>query len=977
MKRIALALLLAALSLRAAEHRGRVLYGGLPVPGAGVTATQGGQKRFALTDDDGRYVIPDLAGGVWTVEVEMQLFRTERREVAVADGASEVEWELRLAEAAVPARPAGPPAAGTRFQRAPVRAAAGAAASVAAAPPDPAAAAELAERAADGLLINGSANNPAASVFAQLPTFGNYRRGQRPLYNGNLGLVLNASAFDARSYSLTGQNTPKPDYRRVQGLLAFGGPLKIPGLIRRNGPVFTLNYQWARTSNARTQTGLLPTASERAGDFSAVGRPILDPAGGPPFAGNLIPASRISPQARALLTLFPAPNFTGDSRYNHQVALTGGLHQDDLQARLHKQVRRHFFSGHLAAQSVRSDTTDLFGLLDTGRTRGLAVAANYRRSFSPRSFLNTGLQFNRLTRRTTPYFAGRENISAAADITGNNQEAINWGPPALLFTSGYSSLTPAQAALDRNQTAGISVDTFLNRGAHNLTFGYTHRRQQTNVLAQQDARGTFTFTGAAAGHDLAGFVLGVPDASSIAFGNADKYLRAAVNEAFVNDDWRVNPGLTINAGLRWEYWAPAEEKYGRLVNLAIAEGFRAATPKVARDGAPEAFPRPDRNNLAPRAAFSWRPLAAASLVVRGGYGIYYDTSIYTPIALRMAQQAPLARSLRVANSAAQPLTLAAGFPAPAAPAAATTFGVDPNLRTGYAQTWQLSLQSDLRGAMQWTAVYTGSKGTRAQQQSLPNTYPWGAVAPAGFTYLASNGNGSRHAVQVQLRRRLRSGFTASASYTFARAIDNSSLGGRNQGATLTAQDWLDFRAERARSNFDQRHVFTGMAQYTTGMGLRGGTLITGRRAALWKEWTLGVQVDAASGLPLTPSLPAATPGTGVTGSLRPDYTGAPLYAAPPGRHLNPEAFRAPAAGRWGNAGRNSINGPAQLVVNGSLGRTFRSTERVSLDFRLEAANLLNHVTFPSWNAVLGSAQFGLPAVANPMRTVQAALRMRF
>jgi hypothetical protein len=597
---------------------------------------------------------------------------------------------------------------------------------------------------------------------------------------------------------------------------------------------------------------------------------------------------------------------------------------------------------------------------------GLTTAINYRRSIHPRFFVNLGVQYSRLNDRLTPFFSGRRNVSGEAGIGGNNQEEVNWGPPSLSFASGITNLSDAQAAFTRNQTMGYSADAFFNRGGHNLTFGGVHRRQQFNVLSQQDARGSFAFTGAAAGNDTAGFLLGIPDTSSIAFGNADKYLRATIGEALFNDDWRVNPGLTVNYGARWEYWSPAREKYGRLVNLDAA-----ARPRVGGEL------EPDRNNWAPRIGFSWRPLPASSMVVRGGYGVYYDTSVYQPIAMQMAQQAPLSKSLRVANSAATPLTLANGFPEAASATSATTFAVDPRFRVGYSQNWQLSIQRDLPAALQMTASYNGGKGTRGQQQFLPNTFPFGAVEPTGYTYLTSNGNSIRHAGQIQLRRRLRSGLTAQASYTWAKSIDNAALGGRNQGGPLVAQNWLDLSAERGRSNFDQRHLLAGMVQYTTGMGLRGGALATGWKAKALKEWTFGSQINAGSGLPLTPILFAAVRGTGVTGPLRPDYTGLSIYDAPAGFYLNPAAVAAPVAGRWGNAGRNSITGPPQFALTASLGRTFRSTERFSLDVRMDAANALNSVRFPSWNTVVGNAQFGLPVTANPMRTMQLTVRTRF
>ncbi len=943
------ALMLGGLPLAAAEHHGVVKFGGLPVPGASVTATQGERKFSTVTDGAGTYSFAGLEGA-WVIQVEMQLFAPERREATN----SPMEWELKpltpeqLANLVTPA-PLESPEIAAPFQRTEV------AAKVKDKPstPDAVATAELAQRAADGLLINGSVNNGASSPFAQFPAFGNNRRGQRSLYNGNLGLIMNNSAFDARSFSLTGQDTPKPRYSRFQGLFSFGGPIRIPRLLMRNGPNFTINYQWTRNRTATVQTALMPTPDQREGRLS----------------DQTIPASQISPQARALLALYPLPNFTGSTRYNYQVPVVTGLHQDDLQTRVNKQIRRHALSGNFSWQSVRTDTPDLFGFLDTGNVRGINTGLNYRRGFSPRSMVTVGYQYSRLSTRVTPYFENRRNVSGEAGITGNSQEAVNWGPPSLQFTSGIAALNQSQASLLRNETNAVNVDAFMNRGRHNLSYGGVHRRQQFNVLSQQDARGTFTFTGAAAGNDFAGFLLGVPDTSTIAFGNADKYLRATVDEAFLVDDYRVNPSLTINAGVRWEYWSPVHEKYGRLVNLDIAPGFGAVTPSAT-------LPRPDRNNFAPRLAFSWRPLPASSMVIRGGYGIYYDTSVYQPIAMQMAQQAPLSKSLRISNSELTPLTLADGFPGTGT-SGETTFAVDPNFRIGYSQNWQLSVQRDLPGALQMSGTYLGGKGTRAQQQFLPNTFPGGALDPAGYTYLVSNGNSIRHAGQLQLRRRLRSGFTATANYTYAKSIDNSALGGRGQGALLIAQNWLDLSAERGRSNFDQRHLVTGTVLYTTGMGMKGGSLATGKFAKLLKEWTLGTQFNAGTGLPLTPVFPAAVRGTGVTGPLRPDYTGADVYAAPPGLFLNPAAYVAPAAGHWGNAGRNSITGPGQFTMSASLGRSFRSTERVSVDFRLDAANVLNYVTFPSWNAIAGNAQFGLPVAANPMRSVQATLRMRF
>ena len=702
---------------------------------------------------------------------------------------------------------------------------------------------DLNQRAADGFLINGTVNNGAASPFAQLARIGNNLRG-RPLYNGGASVIVDNSALDARPYSLTGQDTPRQSYNRLTGSFNIGGPLRIPGLVRNNAPTFFFGYQRLQNRNATTGTGRMPTALERSGDFSQtlnpLGQPvqIIDPLTGSPFAGNLIPQNRISPQARALLNLFPLPNFNDNARYNYQIPLIDAMHQDGLQGRLNKAINpRNQIAGNIDIQSTRSDAASLFNFLDATRTFGLNAAVQWTTRPTQRFSATFRFQFGRQSTRLTPYFANRVDVSGIAGVAGNNQEPVNWGPPALNFSGGISPLADGQYAFNRTQNSTVSYNSFWNRGRHNVTFGADVRRYQFNVLSQQDPRGTFTFTGAAAGSDFAGFLLGVPDTSSIAFGNADKYFRQTFYNAFITDDWRINGALTVNAGLRWEYEGPSSELQGRLVNLDVAPDFSSIAPKTGNG-----LVHADRGGIQPRISFAWRPVAASSLIVRGGYGVYRNTNVYQAIATQMAQQAPLSKSLSVQNTAANPLTLANGF-VTVQGVTPNTFAVDPNFRVGYVQSWQLSIQRDLPAALQLTAMYLGTKGTRLPQEFLPNTFPSGSVSPSGYVYLASNGASTRNAAQIQLRRRLRNGLTASTQYTYARAFDNAPLmsGGivtATQGGPAIAQNWLDLRAERAPSSFDQRHQVTIQAQYTTGVGR------TRRRASGRLERTVIQRVDS-------------------------------------------------------------------------------------------------------------------------------------
>jgi hypothetical protein len=918
-------------------------------------------------------------------------FSSVTRQVSVAPKLPAEKWELKLLpfdqiEAAVQSRAAEPPPK----ESAPTEAA-------------PSLNSPKTEDdsagSSDGLLINGSTNNGAASPFAQFPGFGNNRTGSHGLYNGSIGIIGDNSALDARSFSLTGQDTSKPAYSRLTGVLTLGGPLRIPHLLK-NGPVFFLGYQWTRNRDATATPGLMPTLAQRNGDFS----------------GNVIPPSRLSPQALALLSFYPLPNFAGNARYNYQIPIVSATHQDALQSRLNKTLgQNNQLSGKFAFQDTRTSSPNLFNFLDTTGVLGIDADATWSHRFNRHLFMNLEYEFSRLVTRSTPYFENRENVSGNAGIRGNNQDPMNWGPPSLTFSSGIAGLADALPSFNRNQTGAVSDSMLWTHGRHNITFGGDFRRQQFNYLAQQNPRGSFGFTGAAGGSDFAGFLLGVPDTSSIAFGNADKYFRQSVYDSYVTDDWRIGPRLTLNAGMRWEYGAPITELYGRLVNLDISPGFGSVAPVVASDSIgpltgrryPNSLVHPDKRDIEPRVGIAWRPLSGSSMVVRAGYGIYYNTSVYQSIATQMAQQAPLSKSLSVANSTADPLSLANGFNVSPS-ATADTFAIDPNFRVGYAQNWQLSVQRDLPGSMQMTASYLGIKGTRGQQEFLPNTYPVGATnpcpsCPLGYVYLNSNGNSTRQAGQIQLRRRLHSGLAASVQYTFSKAIDDdSTLGGQGfmltqsaansgngspsvtimppaavSGANATvAQNWLNLSAERSLSNFDQRHLLSAQIQYTSGMGIAGGDLLGGWRGALLKDWTFATLITAGSGLPQTPTLPTPLNGTGFT-PLRPDYTGASIYAAPPGLFLNPMAYAIPLPGQWGNAGRNSITGPAQFTLNASVGRVFRLNDRFNLELRVDAVNPLNHVTFTAWDTAVTSTQFGLPAAANAMRSVQASLRLRF
>jgi hypothetical protein len=895
---------------------------------------------------------------------------------------------------------AGPPtAAQTGFQRAQVNAAAGATAS---APAEAATASEDASKAAsDGLLVNGSVNNGASSPFAQSPAFGNARRNGRSLYNGSIAGTLDSSYLDAAPYSLSGQFSPKQPYEQMTGSFNVGGPIKIPHITFKSAPYFFLGYTYAHShNNPYIATGLMPTEAERAGDLSALSTTVYDPITGLPFPGNIIPQNRISPQASALLGYYPQPNFTG-AIYNYQVPLATVNASHSMQVRVQKTLTpRWQANGTFAFTKQDAQTPSIFNFTDGANTFGMQSQANLSRRIGTRMFLNFTGRFSRQSIVTTPYFANRTNVSGDAGITGNLQDPLYWGPPGLGFTQGINGLNDTNYSAIHRQQTGVSSSLNWSHSPHNFQFGGDLNRQISNNLSQSNPRGGFSFNGDAteglnngvvipgSGSDFADFLLGVPDIANIAYGNADKYLRGWNADLYAQDDWRVSPGLTVKYGIRWDYNSPFIEKYNRLVNLDIAPGYANEMPVVATDPVgplsgyhyPRSLVNPDKHEFSPSVGIAWRPFPASSFIVRAGYQVAYNTNNYGAIVGSMEQQAPLSRSLNVINAPGEPLTLANAFYAPPN-IASDNFAVDPYFKIGYVQTWNVVLQRDMPAALIVTATYLGVKGTRAQQAFYPNTYPAGSTSPcptcpSGYLVETSNGNSTRQSGQVQIRRRLRSGFTASGTYTYSKSIDDAGLGGGIGG--LIAQNWLDLSAERGLSSFDQRHLLSAQLQYTTGIGIAGGTLLGGWRGVIAKDWTFLTIINVGSGLPLSPSCAQCRPvGLAGLGTARPEYTGVDVYAAPPGMALNPLAYIANLPGQWGDAGRNSLTGPSQFSLNASMARTFRITDRYNADLRFDSTNALNHVVYSSYNVAFGNSQFGFPIGPNNMRTFKVTLRLRF
>jgi hypothetical protein len=838
---------------------------------------------------------------------------------------------------------------------------------------------------------------------AGVAAFGNARRNPRMQYNGNASFTLDNSVWDAQTYSLNGQQVLKPSAAASSASVMFGGPLKIPKLLKGNNGMFTINYQLRRSRSGASQVGTMPTPAERTGDFSQpiaqTPITIYDPLSGAPFPNNLIPANRINSAALALVNYYPLPNAPGYTR-NYSAPIVRVSNSDNINARVMNisVTKKDRLSGGMGYMGSNGSTPNLFGFVDTSTGRSVNANIGWTHTLNTHLISSLRYTFSRSRSLSTPFFSEKTNVEGALGITGVSTDPINWGPPNLSFTSGINGLSDGGASLSRNQTSAVGESLIFVHNTHNFTFGGDFRRQQINPLSDANARGAFTFTGqttsqivngvaaSGTGSDFADFLLGRPDTSSLQYGNPDKYFRTNWYDVYMTDDWRLSTQLSLNMGLRWDYTAPITELYNRIVNLDIASGYTAIAPVLpgqtgtltgASYGA--SLVNPDKRNIAPRIGFAWRPFPKHSTVVRGGFGVYYNTSVYGTIANSLAAQPPFAQTLSVASSAANPLTLQNGFIFPTN-TVTNTRAIDPNYRIGYPMIWQLSVQNDLKHGLVGTITLRRTKGTRLDQQFLPQSLPPGsrviATGPAGYIYEQSNGNSSLNAVDFQLQRRFRSGISANATYSFSKSIDDAST----QGGAVVAQNWQLLNAERGLSSFDARHTLNAQWQYSSAVGTSGGTLVNGFKGALLKDWTFQNSISLRTGSPLTAisgGNRATTTGTGITGSVRADATGLPLSTATPGDGFNISAFAAPAAGLWGDAGRNTIPGPIVFSLNGSLSRVFRIGERRSIDLRFDATNALNHPTITGWGTTINNSTFGLPTAASQMRKMTANLRFRF
>jgi hypothetical protein len=860
----------------------------------------------------------------------------------------------------------------------------------------------------------GGGRGNRAPFNGQYAGFGNRRRAQ-PAYTGSIAVTATNSALNAAPYSLNGESQPKPSSARETVAFNVGGPLRIPKIYSGNTWTVYLTVQGTRARSAQSSVSTVPTAAERDGDFSGLSlrsQPIAiyDPLASAPFPNNVIPTNRINPVAAGLLQYFPAPLYSGIVQ-NYDVDPSTPSATNVVGVRLGGPITakdRLSFNEQYSGNSSTSE--QLFGFKDSTSGYGMSSTAQWAHSFRPRLNNTVNAAFSRSISNLMPYFAYKTNVAGELGIAGPDESPLDWGPPSLSFTN-FGSLSDSSASQNRGQTLNLTDSlTYTVQRRHNLQFGFGYRKLQQNPISYANARGSFSFSGALTsgydasgnilpntGFDFADFLLGYPQTSSLLIKDSyADYYRGWAGNAYAQDDWRVRPNLSINIGLRYEYFAPYTELRGHLSNLDVngdVTEVAVVTPGV-RGPYGGAFPASlvngDPDLFSPRLGLAWRPSANHSRVVRVGYSIFYSGSAYGGIAAKMAAQPPWATTGTLSTSVTNPLTLENGFDL-SPTGLSNTYAIDRNYKLAYAQTWVVALQQTLPSNTLVEFEYLGTKGTRLDEQFAPNEAPPGTpaalvpsqlrIAGAGaFIYETDNGNSIYHAGQIRLTRRFSRGMSAMALYTRAKSIDDASAFSGGSGGSVV-QNFDDLSAERGLSSFDQRNALTLNYLLSSPVGIHGLWRNGDWKTKAFAGWTYSGGFTFSSGTPHTALISgnlASTYGIAALEQLRAEATGTSINAAglP---YFNLAAFTTPASGSFGDAARDTIPGLPVISLNGALNRAWRFGDigRRQLQLRLSANNMLNHVQITGFGTTVNSNNYGLATGASSTRSVTLLLRFNF
>ncbi len=819
---------------------------------------------------------------------------------------------------------------------------------------------------------------------------------------------LRNDAVDAKNF-FASPTAPNPQYQRNQYGFAAGGP------IVKNRLFIFGDWEGTNIRQAQSAVDTIPTLAERSGNFSQETKVLKNPLTGAPFPGNIIPASLIDPIASKLIGLYPQPR-NGNLASNY---LFGGPNDEDdkrWDIRADYVIReKDSIYGRVSHYGVSIPgilnlPPPAFGAnaFDENITAwNDAVGWTHIFSGSLVAITRASWSYNQFS-RVNPAVAGAANLNAEYGIPGGDNSIP--GGMSSFSISGYTQLGIGanNPTIRNSQNRQFMSDLNWSHGAHDIKFGVNVLRLQNNIINDNGSIGLWTFNGQFTGDGMADFLLGWASqwGSSI---DEKVNVRGWLPAAYVQDDWKLSPRLTLNLGMRYEVTLPWYDTQNRFSNLELNNPAGPTVVLASNNGgyAGRSLVNVDTNGWEPRIGLAYQ--VASRTVIRSGFGIYRTYFEPQGDAEYLTNNPPYAYSLTLSSSQTTPaVVLQTGPPAGAVSlshANGLVFASFPtNPRRAYAQQWNFNIQQQFGSNWLLEVGYSGEKGVHLlnwwdgnyappepgninanrpiQSVVIP---PSGVVAsPLGGVYdYQFVGNSNYHAMVVKLEKPLTKGLTLLSSYTWSKTMGDTCSGAADGNAPNCGfQDPLNMRAEKSLDNQDmgQRFVASLLYDIPVGRGRRFGSQMPRVLNALAGGWELGGIFTRRSGLPYS-IVDSGNPANDGTIAIvnRPNLVGNP-YSVPwsVGEAFNTAAFAIQPPYTYGSLGRNTMVMPDVTNLDLILSKIFTVTERVHLQARFEVFNSTNTPPFTSApDATVGTNGFGQTTSAGPPRQLQFGLKALF
>lgn len=813
--------------------------------------------------------------------------------------------------------------------------------------------------------------------------------------HGSLFEFFRNDKLDARNFFAASR--PKNRYNNFGGTV--GGP------IVKDKVFFFLSNEYRRIyQNTGVRTGIVPTDAQIAGNFAG-GRTITDPTTKLPYPNNIIPAEQLDPNAVMLIkTYYARP--------------TPGFSQGSLNYTSSEPDGTKFRSGLAKVDYNISPKLSLFARWNIDSTRLLSPYGLFANNAMPNVADSEQSHIMRLWNISSSWVISPAMVNQITVASYKPSLAISTSPnasrsraPGLNIPSVFNSQTDSSGFIPSivlaNGYTGIAVNWPQNIGGYTYEFidnfswikgrhsikigGSVDMEEKAQNNSSPNNNGTFNFDGSKTGDSLADFLTGrafqYTENSAHVFGRS----RWTNYSLYAQDQIRVTNRLNVTLGLRWEYFQPEQDNEGKFSIFlpSLFDRSKAATINpttgqivpgtenfsngIAISGTPQnpfgnaAF-NSTYNTFAPRGGFSYAVNKKATTVLRGGFGMFHD---------RWSQFVSSLRNNYPFNQNAQIISTLLSNPGSGerrvSPLALTNFSSPWNIP--YLMKWSMGVQHQLPAELLLDVSYVGSRGvallrTRDINQPVANaqglnpnaTRPYPGFA--GITTYETSGNSIYHSLQTSLTRRFSNGFSVQGSYTWSRTIDNA--------VTPILNSYSSNAMDRAVSSFDRTHVLVLSYVYELPFARNA----SGFTKHLFQGWQVSGINSFQSGNPLTVTIPTDRAGIGPSGQ-RADVIAPIAMDRSLSRWFSPESFALPALGTFGNASRGILRGPGINNWDVSFSKRTQIYERMTLQFRAEFFNLLNHTQYSGVGTSFSAATFGQVTSARDPRITQLGLRLQF